>query len=259
MLTIDPVRIQHPSIRHRVILSDDKPHKQRQLVWLLQNESFAKALVFTNTREGAAELSNFLQKQDLRAAVLHGELDQRERNRIMGLLHGGRVNVVVATDLAARGLDVPGMDLVVNFDLPRSGDEYIHRTGRTGRAGEEGIAISLVGPPEWNRMESIVRYLNLAPEMQTIETLKGSFAGPAKRKGAAKGAKARQADAASGKAKDKPKTKDRLRDRKNIGKRRQPSSDRAVEAGHAPLSRKRQAGTGSREPAPTETGKDPST
>lgn len=237
VLVIDPVRAPHPSIRHRVILSDDRAQKRHQLLWLLQNEPFDKALVFANTREDAAELGSFLQTKGRRAAVLHGELSQRERNRIMGLLHAGRVDVVVATDLAARGLDVPGMQLVVNFDVPRSGSDYVHRTGRTGRAGDEGLAIALVGPPEWNRMESITRYLGLEPQSQTIDGLKARFQGHSRRKGA-KSSTARKRTAPAAQAKDKPKKKDRLRDRKNIGKRRQPTGRHAVEAGHAPLQRK---------------------
>lgn len=237
---IDPVRQQHPDIAHWMFLSDGLEHKQQQLLWLLRHETYEKALIFTNTREGAVALGNFLQGQQQRVAVLHGELDQRERNRVMGLLHSGRVNTLIATDLAARGLDVPGVQLVFNFDLPRRGDDYLHRTGRTGRAGEAGVAISLVGPPEWNRMESIARYLNLTFETREIEGLKAGFKGPTKRKKPSKPA------AASGKRKskatpateEKPRKKERLRDRKNIGKRRVPSSVKAQEAGHAPLTRR---------------------
>ncbi|MBK1721921.1 DEAD/DEAH box helicase [Thiocystis violacea] len=248
VLVIDPVRAQHPNITHRLILSDDPAHKQLQLLWILANETFAKALVFTNTREGAASLGDFLKAQGQRAAALHGELEQRERNRIMGLLHSGRVNTIVATDIAARGLDVPGIQLVINFDLPRSGDDYLHRTGRTGRAGEAGLAISLVGPPDWNRMESITRYLNLDLQQQAIEGLKATFQGPSKRKGAGKAGSAHRKAALATKAKDKPKTKNRLRDQKNIGKRRQASGTRTLEAGHRPLAKKQPAAVASPKP-----------
>ncbi|MBK5964910.1 RNA helicase [Thiocystis minor] len=238
VLAINPVREQHPDIAHQLLLSDSLEHKQRQTLWLLQHETFEKALVFTNTRDGAVALGNFLMGQQQRVAVLHGELDQRERNRVMGLLHSGRVNILIATDLAARGLDVPGVQRVINFDLPRSGDDYLHRTGRTGRAGEQGVALSLVGKSEWNRMESIVRYLNLTAETRAIEGLKAKFQGPTKRKGPGKPTPAmRKARAAADKP-EAPKVKDRLRDRKNIGKRRVPTSTQGVEAGHAPLAKR---------------------
>ncbi len=235
---VDPVRQQHPDIAHWMFLSDGLEHKQQQLLWLLRHETYEKALIFTNTREGAVALGNFLQGQQQRVAVLHGELDQRERNRVMGLLHSGRVNTLIATDLAARGLDVPGVQRVFNFDLPRRGDDYLHRTGRTGRAGEAGVAISLVGPPEWNRMESIARYLNLTFEPREIEGLKSNFKGPTKRKKPSKPAATSGKRKAAAAAEEKPRKKERLRDRKNIGKRRVPTSLKAQEAGHAPLTRR---------------------
>ncbi|UHD15629.1 DEAD/DEAH box helicase [Thiocapsa bogorovii] len=243
VLTVNPVREQHPDITHQVILSDGPEHKQQQILWLLRNETYEKALVFTNTRDGATALGNYLIGEGQRAAVLHGELEQRERNRVVGLLHSGRVNVLIATDVAARGLDIPGVERVINFDLPRSGDDYLHRTGRTGRAGEQGVAISLVGAAEWNRLESIERYLNLGLERRSIEGLKASFKGPTKRSGAKKGAKKKSAAKALGAKAAAPKPKDRLRDRKNIGKRRRPKptagSEVGVEAGHAPLGKRR--------------------
>lgn len=236
VLEVNPVREQHPDIAHQLLLSDGLAHKEEQLLWLLQHEAFEKALVFTNTRDGAVALTNRLMGKGQRTAVLHGELDQRERNRIMGLMHSGRVNVLIATDLAARGLDVPGVQLVINFDLPRSGDDYLHRTGRTGRAGERGVAISLVGPPEWNRMESIARYLNLEFTRRAIEGLKAAFKGPSKAKGPGKGAADRKTKPT---VKPKSEPKNRVRDRKNIGKRRQPSSAVTVEAGNSPPPRRR--------------------
>jgi ATP-dependent RNA helicase SrmB len=193
---------------------------------------------------GATALGNYLMGEGQRVAVLHGELEQRERNRVVGLLHSGRVNVLIATDVAARGLDIPGVQRVINFDLPRSGDDYLHRTGRTGRAGEQGVAISLVGASEWNRLESIERYLNLGLERRGIEGLKATYKGPTKRSGAKKGAKKNAAKTVGAKT-AAPKPKDRLRDRKNIGKRRRPrtvsASETGVEAGHTPLGKRRTA------------------
>ena len=239
VIVANPKREPHADIHHQILLADDPDHKQALLLWLLKHEDFDKALVFTNTRERASAVGAFLQTEGQRAGALHGELDQRERNHVMGLLRNGQIRVLVGTDVAARGLDVPGIDLVVNLDVPRSGDDYLHRTGRTGRAGKQGLAISLVSAQEWNRMESIERYLRLSFEPRSIEGLKASYQGPKKRKKAS-------GKAAIGKGKKEvwgakahaAKTKDRHRDRKNIGKRRKPSPGTAVEAGFAPLRKK---------------------
>ncbi len=230
---VDPIREQHPDIVHQRILSDDLAQKEQQILWLLRNEPFEKALVFVNTRERAGTLGNFLIGHGVRTGVLHGELDQRERNRIMGLFHAGRIGVLVATDLAARGLDIPGVQLVVNFEPPRRGDDYLHRTGRTGRAGEKGRAVALVGAPDWNRMESIERYLRLELEARSVPGIKTRFEGPTKRRGGHKPGDRQVKPKA-----DAPRLKERERDRKNIGKRRQPSADSAKDAGFSPLKRK---------------------
>ncbi len=182
VIIVNPKREQHPDIHHQILLADDADHKRALLLWLLKNEDFDKALVFANTREQTSALGAFLQSQGQKAGAIHGELDQRERNRVMGLLRNGQIRVLVGTDVAARGLDVPGIDLVINLDLPRSGDDYLHRTGRTGRAGERGLAISLVSAYEWNRMEGIERYLRLSFEPRSIEGLTAKFRGLRRRR-----------------------------------------------------------------------------
>ncbi len=236
VLVVNPVREQHPDIEHRVLLSDDPEHKQRQLLWLLQHEPYDKALVFTNTRERAERLGAYLVDQEQRGGVLHGEMDHRERKRIMGLLQRGMIRILIATDLAARGLDVPGMQRVINFDIPRSGDDYLHRTGRTGRAGSQGVAISLVLAPEYNRMESIERYLRLRFARTDIKGLEARFKGPSKGNSTRK-LKKKTKTAAEKKLASKPKLKDWKR--KNIGKRRKPSPSGGVDAGFNPPRRKK--------------------
>lgn len=231
VVEVNPVREPHPDIEHRVVFSDDPGHKQRQLLWLLQNESFDKALVFTNTRERAEQVGAYLTSQELSVGVLHGEMDHRERKGVMGLLQRGQVKVLISTDLAARGLDVHGMQRVINFDLPRNGDAYLHRTGRTGRAGAQGGAISLVLGPEFNRMESIERYLKLRFKRSKIKGLEARFKGPAKGRGKEK-SKAPPAK------KKSAKKKLRDRNRKNIGKRRKPTGD-GGDGGNKPPSRKK--------------------
>jgi superfamily II DNA/RNA helicase len=130
------------------------------------------------------------------------------------------------------------MDLVINFEVPRSGSDYLHRAGRTGRAGGEGLAISLVSPSEWNRMESIGRYLQLELEPLAIQGLEAGFSGPTRSKAPRKKPETSRPKPAAEKA---PKVKERHRDRKNIGKRRQPSSPEGqggTEGGFGPLKRR---------------------
>ncbi len=232
-IVVNPVREQHPDIEHRVLFSDDPEHKKKLLLWLLQNEPYDKALVFANTRERAEQLGAELQGGELRVAVLHGEMDHKERKRVMGLLQRGQVKILIATDLAARGLDVSGMQLVVNYDLPRSGDDYLHRSGRTGRAGARGLAVTLVLGPEYNRMESIERYLRLSFTRGRIKGLEARFKGPA---GGGRKTKAK-AEKPPKKASNKPKLRER--DRKNIGKRRKPSSEQGVDVGSRPMRRRK--------------------
>jgi superfamily II DNA/RNA helicase len=236
IIAIDNHRSPHEDITQEIILADDSGHKRQLCNWLLANEIFQQALVFTNTREHAEELAGFLIQQGQAAVCLHGEMQQDERKKVMRLFRDGKFRVMVSTDLAARGLDIPTIDLVINFAMARSGDDYVHRTGRTGRAGAHGKAISLIAPQEWNLMESIARYLKLVFNKRTVDALPARFSGPAKKKKPQNGKKKK-----TGKAKDhgKAKVKERHRNRKNLGKRRKP----AVKAtdhgdGLAPLTKK---------------------
>lgn len=134
------------------------------------------------------------------------------------------MRVLVSTDLAARGLDVKGIDLVINFGVARSGDDHVHRSGRTGRAGEKGLTITLVSPQEWNQAGSIQRYLGLQFEPREVPGLEARFSGPAKKvKKTAKEKKEKKKEEAKAVKKAKEKAEQRHRNRKNIGKRRKPS------------------------------------
>jgi ATP-dependent RNA helicase RhlE len=111
---------------------------------LLETQHWSNVLVFVASRHGVEHLANKLEHAGFSALPLHGELSQGARNQALADLKAQRVRVVVATDLAARGLDVAGLSAVLNYDLPRSPTDYVHRIGRTGRAGESGVAISFV-------------------------------------------------------------------------------------------------------------------
>jgi superfamily II DNA/RNA helicase len=219
---------QHANIRQQIIPSDDTPHKQKQLLWLLTHEKYKKALVFTNTKVQAELLSEKLRGGKLRINVLHGDMDQPERNRVMALYRKGSINVLIATDLAARGLDIDEIQLVINFDMARNANSYVHRIGRTGRADAQGLAISLINSNEWNLMVGIERYLNQHLERRIIQELAGSYNGPKKLKKSGKAALAKKKVAE--KKAEAPKVKVRLRDKKNIGKRRVPTPKVVVES-----------------------------
>ncbi|WP_340123012.1 DEAD/DEAH box helicase [Methylobacter svalbardensis] len=211
----------HRNIEQQIVLADDNDHKLKLLTWLLQNETYNKALVFTNSRIQADILRGPLQGQKLRVGVLHGEMDQKDRNRMMELFRDGEVKIMLATDLAARGLDIKGINLVINFDVPRNGINYIHRIGRTGRVDELGLTIALVKHTEWNLMSGIERFLKQKFKHRRIKELEGKYKGPKKLKASGK--------ATGGKNKIEPKkaavekVKLRDRDKKNVGKRRVPT------------------------------------
>ena len=218
----------HRNIEQQIIVADDNNHKEKLLAWLLINDQYDKALVFTNSRLQADALRGPLRGQKLRVGVLHGEMDQKDRNRMMELYRNGDVNIMIATDLAARGLDIEGINLVINFDVPRNGINYIHRIGRTGRIDALGVTIALVKSTEWNLMSGIERFLKQSFKRRTIKELEGNYKGPKKLKASGKAAGIKKKET---KKKDTTeKVKVRLRDKKNIGKRRTPSAQKTTES-----------------------------
>ena len=170
-IAISEVRSPHSSIHHQRILADGPEHKDRLLQALLDRGGFRRALVFANKRATAARLAGLLQHHGGRVGCLHGELSTEERKHVLAQFRDNKLDALCASDVAARGLDVPEIDLVINYDLPHSGDDYLHRTGRTGRAGASGLAISLVGANEWNLMVSIQRYLRTDFEPRSLPEL----------------------------------------------------------------------------------------
>nr|WP_286675058.1 DEAD/DEAH box helicase [Pseudomonas subflava] len=221
----------------QIITADDPGHKERLVHWLLTNETYRKAIVFTNTRAQADRLYGHMVAADYKVFVLHGEKDQKDRKLAIDRLKQGGTKVLVATDVAARGLDIEGLDLVINFDMPRSGDEYVHRIGRTGRAGEAGLAVSLICHNDWNLMSSIERYLKQRFERRVIKELKGSYQGPknVKASGKAVGVKKKKTDKKDG-AK-KPAAKATPKRRPNAPKAA--PSGLVSQDGLAPLKRKK--------------------
>ena len=239
-ITLNTARDKHENIHQQIMLADNPNHKEKLTQWLLENETFNKAIVFTNTRNQADSLCGKLRAKDLRVGVLHGEMDHKDRKRMMSMLEAGNINILVATDVAARGLDIKGVELVLNFDMARSGDDYVHRIGRTGRAGEKGLAISLIDSNEWNLMSSIERYLKTRFEKRSIKELRGSWGGPKKLKASGKAAGTKKKKTAvKGKAAPK-KAKKSIK--KKAGKRPNAANQaptKAVDAGFEPMKRKK--------------------
>jgi superfamily II DNA/RNA helicase len=223
IIALNTLHDGHRNIEQQILLADDNNHKQKLLAWLLLNETYDKALVFTNSRIQADALRGPLRGQKLRAGILHGEMDQKDRNRMMELYRGGEVNIIIATDLAARGLDIKGINLVINFDVPRNGINYIHRIGRTGRVDELGLTIALVKSTEWNLMSGIERFLKQNFKRRTIKELEGKYQGPKKLKTSGKAAGVKKKIEPIKKAAAE-RVKIRHRDKKNIGKRRVPTN-----------------------------------
>ncbi len=154
---IDQVTTRHESITQRLHQADHFDHKQELLDRVLRDGDGDQALVFTSTKKGADVLAQQLRERGHRSTSLHGDMSQHERRRAVEKLRNRRVQVMVATDVAARGLDIRGLSLVVNFDLPNSPEDYVHRIGRTGRGGDTGTAVSLIGRQDWSKLSRIER------------------------------------------------------------------------------------------------------
>ena len=173
----DPIRIQigraatdpgkAPLVRQSAYLVL-RSHKAAALGRILDIEAPTAALVFCRTRNEVDELTETMNGRGYRAEALHGGMDQEQRDRVMGRLRSGAAELLVATDVAARGLDVDLLTHVVNYEVPSAPEAYVHRIGRVGRAGREGVAITLVEPREQRLLENIER---LTKQKVTIEKI----------------------------------------------------------------------------------------
>jgi ATP-dependent RNA helicase RhlE len=137
----------------------DKSDKNDILSYLITNGAWEQVLVFTRTKHGANKLAQYLERDGISSAAIHGNKSQGARTRALADFKAGAVRVLVATDIAARGLDIEQLPHVVNYELPNVPEDYVHRIGRTGRAGASGDAISLVSPEERKLLVDIERLL----------------------------------------------------------------------------------------------------
>jgi len=188
----DPKRIQmasqqtrHENIEQRLHIVDDMAHKNRLLQHLLTDIDVKQAIVFTSTKRDADMLAEDLFAQGHQAAALHGDMNQGARNRTLTRMRSGAIRVLVATDVAARGLDVAGISHVINFDLPKFAEDYVHRIGRTGRAGSQGIAVSFASGKDVMNLKKIERFTghaitqHVVPGFEAKRPMRSSAPSPA--------------------------------------------------------------------------------
>jgi len=185
----EPVRIEITGkkttleqIEQRLHVADDLGHKRRLLQHFISDINLTKAIVFAATKRDADAMAQELHSQGHAAAALHGDMTQGARNRTITNMRRGKVRLLVATDVAARGLDVNGISHVINFDLPRFAEDYVHRIGRTGRAGASGIAISLASHNEISYLDRIERFIGQTLPQHVVPGLEPTR--PLRRQGA---------------------------------------------------------------------------
>jgi ATP-dependent RNA helicase RhlE len=152
--------------------------KRGVLTHVLTQEASSHALVFCKTKRGSDRVGEHLERAGIKAAVIHGNKSQGARTRALGDFEAGRVNVLVATDIAARGLDIAQLPLVINYDLPLVAEDYIHRVGRTGRAGRVGRAVSLVSAADARLLRDIQRLLPAPLERAAVQGFDATNAAP---------------------------------------------------------------------------------
>ncbi len=194
-LQISAQRERHENITQGLYFCDDMDHKKAILLKLLADPEVNQSVVFTATRRDAEQLSIELATYGLQTAALHGDMKQPARNRTLRDLKSGLVRCLVATDVAARGIDVVGISHVFNFDLPMVLEDYVHRIGRTGRAGRTGTAVSLVNRRDRGKLQRLAAYTGQSIPELTIAGMEPRPApkyrdnGPSGRPGGHRGAR----------------------------------------------------------------------
>lgn len=174
---VSPERAVAPTVTHHLhpVAVDQKRAALRHV---LKEQATNQALVFCKTKRGSDRVGEDLERAGIKTAVIHGNKSQGARTRALGDFKTGRVDVLVATDIAARGLDIAELPLVINYDLPLVAEDYIHRVGRTGRAGRSGRAVSLVSPSDARALAGIQRLLPTPFEQVAVHGSDAAHVGP---------------------------------------------------------------------------------
>lgn len=176
-IAINNAYTEHEDINKRFYFADNLEHKEQLLTALLTSENFQQLIVFTATRQDTERLSAILSEKGFSSLALSGELSQAQRNKIMESFSRGLSKILVTTDLASRGLDLVNVSHVINFDLPKHSEEFVHRIGRTGRAGASGEAISFVGPKDWLSFKNIESFLQSQFGFSVVPEFPAKFSG----------------------------------------------------------------------------------
>ena len=178
---VAPGKITHDEIEQRLYFADSPQHKNQLLHSFCADKTLTRAIIFSATKRGAHTLAQSLSAQGLPAAPIHSDMTQSARTRTIMNMRKGKIRLLIATDVAGRGLDISGISHVINFDLPRSAEDYVNRIGRTGRAGAEGIASSLASRSDLPYLARIERYMGYDIPVQVIVGLEAGNCGRAQR------------------------------------------------------------------------------
>ena len=184
-ISIKPDTKGHSNIQQSLYYVDNQFHKQQLLKHFLADTNLNQAIIFTATKRQADKLTDDLYHSDFKTAALHGDMSQGSRTKTINRFKKNEIKVLVATDLASRGIDVKDITHVFNYDMPRFAEDYIHRIGRTGRANKKGLALSFVSPTDREHLRKIERFTGMKIDAQVVpgmEPTKGASAAPEKKK-----------------------------------------------------------------------------
>ncbi|BED89056.1 MULTISPECIES: DEAD/DEAH box helicase [unclassified Pseudoalteromonas] len=176
-ITLSAANEQHSDIKQTLYLADHLDHKEALLEHFLKQDDVGQCIIFTATRADTSRLSEALNTKGFKSVALAGDLTQSKRLDIMDSFSRENFKILITTDVASRGLDLLSVTHVINFDLPKHAEEYVHRIGRTGRAGFKGNALSLVGPKDWTSYLAIKSFLNDELVFASVDGLKAKFKG----------------------------------------------------------------------------------
>ncbi|PHS33506.1 MAG: DEAD/DEAH box helicase [Methylophaga sp.] len=174
IIQIDAANQKSSQVSQHVYFADNKAQKQALLLHFINTDDCSSAIVFCNKKERATEVAEWLQSQNISAQVMHGDFNQATRKDKTRKFRTGLIKVMVATDVAARGLDLTNISHVINYDLPFKGDIYIHRIGRTGRAQQEGEAINLVEHHDLKNLERIEFHLKMTLPIAKVKGIEST-------------------------------------------------------------------------------------
>lgn len=173
---------EYENIEQRLHYVDDTNHKYTLLSHFLKDPELKQVIIFTSTKKQADHLAEKLKKLEHPAAALHGDMNQRQRIQTLTKLRRGKLRILIATDVASRGIDISTISHVVNFDLPMNAEDYVHRIGRTGRAGAKGLALSFVSFKDMHLIREIQQFTGKTIPTYTVEGMEPKLTPPTKLK-----------------------------------------------------------------------------